>query len=103
MTNDESHPAEAAPEGRDRRRFLKKASRVAMAAGLAGGYGGFVAVAGRYLYPARTGEVMWQFVTELDGIDPGEAIRYRGPAGETIMPARSADSARSSSDGCLPK
>lgn len=72
----------------DRRRFLQNASRTAMVAGLVGGYGGFAAIAGRYLYPARTGDVMWQFVTEADGIDVGEAIRYQGPSGETINIAR---------------
>jgi len=61
-----------------------------MAAGLLGGYGGFAAVAGRFLYPARTGDVMWQFVAEVGGIEVGEAIRYRGPAGETINIARQA-------------
>jgi len=74
----------------DRRGFLKHASRAAMTAGLVGGYGGFIAVAGRYLYPARTGEVMWQFVMEVEGIKVGDAIRYRGPSGETINIARQA-------------
>jgi len=71
-------------EGGDRRNFLKHASRAAMVAGLAGGYGGFGLIAGRYLYPARSGDVLWQFVAEVDGIEVGEAIRYRGPSGETI-------------------
>ena len=78
--------------GTDRREFLKTASRAAMAAGLVGGYGGLALVAGRYLYPARTGEVMWQFVAEVAGIGVGEAIRYRGPAGETINITRRARS-----------
>jgi len=55
-----------------------------MTAGLVGGYGGFVLVAGRYLYPATSGDVMWQFVAEVDGIEVGDAVRYRGPSGETI-------------------
>ncbi len=59
-----------------------------MAAGLLGGYGGFAAVAGRYLYPSRTDEVVWQFVAEVDGIGVGDSIRYRGPSGETINIAR---------------
>jgi Rieske Fe-S protein len=89
--NDETRPdAAPSPEDGDRRGFLKQASRAAMAAGLLGGYGGFAAVAGRYLYPARTGEVMWQFVSEVDGIKVGEALRYRGPSGETINIARQA-------------
>jgi Rieske Fe-S protein len=81
---------EPTPEETDRRGFLKHASRAAMAAGLLGGYGGFAAVAGRYLYPARTGEVVWQFVSEVTGIEVGQAIRYRGPSGETINIARQA-------------
>ncbi len=59
--------------------LVKNASRVAMAVGVVGGYGGFAAISGRYLYPARTGEVMWQFVTEVAGVRVGEAIRYRDP------------------------
>ncbi len=77
-------------KGADRRGFLKNASRAAMAAGLVGGYGGLLAVAGRFLYPARPDEVMWQFVTEVAGIKVGEAIRYRGPSGETINITRRA-------------
>jgi nitrite reductase/ring-hydroxylating ferredoxin subunit len=61
-----------------------------MTAGIVGGYGGFAAIAGRYLYPSRTGEVMWQFVSEVAGIDVGETIRYRGPSGETINITRMA-------------
>ena len=63
----------------DRRGFLKNTSRAAMTVGLIGGYGGFAAIAGRFLYPSKTGDVMWQFVTETAGIEVGEAIRYRGP------------------------
>jgi Rieske Fe-S protein len=89
-------PDDARPDGHsptedpDRRGFIKNASRVAMTAGVVGGYGGFAAIAGRYLYPSRTGDVMWQFVSEVGGIDVGEAIRYRGPSGETINITRMA-------------
>lgn len=76
------------PESPDRRQFLETASRTAMIAGLAGGYGGFALIAGKYLYPATTGEVVWQFVTEVDAIDVGASIRYQGPSGETINIAR---------------
>ena len=90
MTDDARRGEKAAPEGTDRRRFLTGASRAAMAAGLVGGYGGFAAIAGRYLYPARTEEVVWQFVAEVDGMKVGDSIRYRGPSGETINIARRA-------------
>lgn len=78
---------EASP---DRRKFLETASKTAMAAGIIGGYGGFALIAGKYLYPATTGDVMWQFVSEADAIEVGEAIRYRGPSGETINITRMA-------------
>jgi len=81
---DEGNRGAPTGEGDDRRSFLKNASRAAMVAGLAGGYGGFALVAGRYLYPAASDDVMWQFVTEVDGIGVGQAIRFRGPSGETI-------------------
>lgn len=87
---DDTRDVDAMHEGDGRRGFLKNASRVAMAAGLAGGYGGLAAVAGRYLYPARTGEVLWQFVCEVTGLDVGDSIRYRGPSGETINITRTA-------------
>ncbi len=75
-------------ESPDRREFLETASRTAMVAGLVGGYGGFALIAGRYLYPATTGEVMWVFVTEEEGIEVGESVRFQGPSGETINIAR---------------
>ena len=72
----------------DRRTFIDKASKAAMGAGLVAGYGGFGAIAVRYLYPARPDEMSWQYVTEVDRIEPGGALRYQGPAGETINVAR---------------
>lgn len=74
--------------GDDRREFLGKTSKAAMIAGIAGGYGGLGAIAVRYLYPARPDDLSWQFVSEVDRIAEGQAIRYRGPAGETINIAR---------------
>ena len=72
----------------DRRRFLSAASGAAMAAGLAGGYGAFGLIAGRFLYPARPDDRQWQFVVEASQLAIGEALLYRGPAGETINIAR---------------
>lgn len=84
MADDSKPDGHSPAEDPDRRGFIKNASRVAMTAGIVGGYGGFAAIAGRYLYPSRTGEVMWQFVSEVAGIEVGQSIRYRGPSGETI-------------------
>jgi Rieske Fe-S protein len=79
---------EEGQEGADRRAFLEKASKGAMAAGLVGGYGGLGAIALRYLYPARPDERSWQFVAEVDAIEVGTSILYQGPSGETINIAR---------------
>ena len=75
-------------EGQDRRTFLDKASKTAMGAGLIGGYGGLGAIAVRYLYPARPEDLSWQYVSEVDRIEVGSALRYEGPGGETINIAR---------------
>ena len=79
-------PGEKPAEGR--RKFLGKASGAAMVAGLAGGYGGFGAIALRYLYPSTTGDRIWQFVIETDRVKAGESIRFRGPSGEMVNIAR---------------
>jgi len=75
-------------DGENRRAFLGKTSTAAMAVGVIGGYGGLGAIALRYLYPAGAADVAWQFVTEVDRVEVGESIRYRGPSGETINIAR---------------
>jgi cytochrome b6-f complex iron-sulfur subunit len=81
-------PEKPDEQGGDRREFIQNASNAAMVVGLAGGYGGLGAIALRYLYPAHGEELSWQFVTEVEKVKEGEAIRYRGPAGETINIAR---------------
>ncbi len=84
------HESEKNQDGSDRRAFLGKASKGAMAAGLVGGYGGLGAIALRYLYPARPDELSWQFVAEADTIEVGQSLLYEGPSGETINIARQA-------------
>lgn len=74
--------------GPDRRKFLATASTTAMTAGLAGGYGAFGLIAGRFLYPARPDERQWQFVAEADRLAAGDSLLYRGPSGETINVTR---------------
>jgi len=86
----EKHPSDP-PDGDDRRGFLEKVSKGAMTAGLVGAYGGLGAIAVRYLYPARPEELTWQYVAQVDAIRVGEALRYRGPSGETINIARQGD------------
>jgi nitrite reductase/ring-hydroxylating ferredoxin subunit len=80
------------PDPDNRRAFLDKVSRGAMAAGLVGGYGGLGAVAVRYLYPARPDELSWQYVAQVEAVEVGASILYRGPSGETVNIARQARS-----------
>ncbi len=90
MTASKHEPddSETQPE---RRKFLTTASTVAMGAGLAGGYGAFGAIAGRFLYPARPDDRLWQFVIEADRLGLGDSVLYRGPSGETINVTRQAE------------
>ena len=92
---DATHTNPVSPDPQDqsgvdegRRAFIEKASKATMAAGLVGGYGGLAAVGVRYLYPARPDEMSWQYVSEVDRIPVGGALRYEGPSGETINIAR---------------
>jgi nitrite reductase/ring-hydroxylating ferredoxin subunit len=71
-----------------RRAFLSRVSSWAMIAGLAGGYGVFAWISGRFLYPARRSPRQWMFVTEADTLQLGDSLLYRGPSGETINIAR---------------
>lgn len=86
-SDDPVAPESAAPEP-DRRSFLTGASTIAMGAGLAGGYGAFGLIAGRFLYPARGADRQWQLVAETSRLATGESLLYRGPAGETINVTR---------------
>jgi nitrite reductase/ring-hydroxylating ferredoxin subunit len=72
----------------ERRKFLGGASRAAMVVGLAGGYGGLGLIAGRFLYPASTDNLFWQYVTTVDRMTVGDSFVYRGPSGETISITR---------------
>lgn len=80
----------AAPEGEpvDRRAFLSRASGIAMAAGLAAGYGTFGAMAGRFLYPAKPADKAWMFVADVAGFAHGASLSYTAPDGATVAIAR---------------
>ncbi|MCP5118772.1 MAG: Rieske (2Fe-2S) protein [bacterium] len=87
-SNDLEDPPADVPE---RRKFLATASTVAMSAGLAGGYGAFGLIAGRFLYPARPADRQWQLVSETSRLAKGDSLLYRGPSGETINVTRQGD------------
>lgn len=71
-----------------RRSFVSTLTTTAMAAGLAGGYGMFGALAGRYLYPARPLEKRWMFVAELANIANGASLTYQAPDGRAVAITR---------------
>ena len=71
-----------------RRRFIGNISRAAMVTGLAGGYGAFGLIAGRYLYPSRAASSTWQFVVEVRRLSPGDSLEFEAPSGERINIAR---------------
>jgi Rieske Fe-S protein len=71
----------------DRRTFLR-ASSLAMAGGLAAGYGTLGYMAGRFLYPSQPQQRIWLFVAEVDRLQVGKVFPYRTPAGQTISITR---------------
>lgn len=74
----------------DRRAFLT-VSTLAMGGGLAGGYGLFAVMAGRYLYPAEEGDVDWQYVAVADEIQTGQSVEYTAPNGSKMVIARQSE------------
>ncbi len=78
-----SHPAaESTPADRpDRREAL---SRVAMLAGLVGGYGTFAALAARSLFPTGPTPRVRLFVGRVIDFEPGQSLPYTAPDGQTV-------------------
>lgn len=82
-------PAEDAGDSdTDRRGFLATSSSLAMAAGLASGYGTFFTLAGRFLYPAGPDVMGWMYVATLDSLKIGDALTYFAPNGAKVVIAR---------------
>lgn len=84
MTHTAAHNDTPEVSGPKRRTLLSVASILTMLGGLAGGYGMFAYIAGRFLYPLRGRIRQWLFVAEANRLRPGESLRYRAPSGETI-------------------
>lgn len=86
----EAHPVAESTSETGRRHFIG-ASSVAMAAGLAGGYGTFAFMLGRFVYPAGAISRGWLFVCQVDQLAPGAAMDFATPAGQRIVVARQGD------------
>jgi Rieske Fe-S protein len=74
-----------------RRTFLARTTSAAMAGGVVAGYGGFAAIAARYLYPPRKTATGWVFVTDIAGMRVGESRAFRTPTGAMAAIARRTD------------
>ena len=71
-----------------RRTALWLTSRLAMVAGLVGGYGFFAWVGGRFMLPAHTGRLHQLFVTRVSDVPDGGTLLYRTPDGRTVNVTR---------------
>ncbi len=65
-------------------------STVAMAGGLAAGYGTFFAIAGRYLYPSPDPGA-WYYVGRTADIEHDGSLSYESPQGVRVVVRRSAE------------
>jgi len=63
-----------------------------MAGGIVAGYGTFMAMAGRYIFPSEL-ETPWLFVAEANSIRPGDSLAFESPTGAKIAIARRAANA----------
>ena len=75
----------------DRRDALAICSTLAMAGGLAAGYGTFFVYAGRFLFPHGSQPIIRAFVSTVDQFKPGDSIVFHAPSGATIVIARQGD------------
>jgi nitrite reductase/ring-hydroxylating ferredoxin subunit len=82
-----SEVSEPAP----RRVLLTNAARGAMLGGLVAGYGTFGAFAGRYLLSSQS-DRQWLFVSDVQGIRPGESRDFTSPTGVKVTIKRASES-----------
>ncbi len=75
-------------ETTDRREFLSKTSTIAMAGGLAAGYGAFGAMGVKFLYPADKPNVALRFVAIVNDFKVGESREFTTPSGAKVVIAR---------------
>src|SRR5262245_59708919 len=83
-------PGNAAAHDEIGRRGFVIGSTALMTAGLAGGYGMFCHMAGRFLYPAHDVRRRWVFVANERDLKSGDSIAWRTPAGVPIAVTRKA-------------
>lgn len=84
-------PNDAPLERPSRRSFVGAATGVAMAGGLAAGYGAFAVMAGRFLFPTREGNA-WMLVGVAQELAPGASMPFTSPTGIQVVITRRAGS-----------
>lgn len=67
---------------------MERAASFFMMTGLVAGYGYFLSIAARFLYPADGQKKGWLFVKTLKEFEPGQSHEYYSPAGEKIVVTR---------------
>ena len=78
----------------DRRDFLSIASSIAMAGGLAAGYGTLAVMAGRFLYLNQTRRTAWLYVGEAARFGVNESRPFQTPAGQQVTITRRKEEGR---------
>lgn len=83
-------PSPPAPDNHavDRRTFLSKGSSLAMAGGLAAGYGTLAVMAGQFVYRSQPRKMAWVYVADVDRLKSGDVLRYETPVGQSVSITR---------------
>ena len=88
MAHDHAPPVaadrDAAVTPVSRRAALWITSRLALVGGLVGGYGMLAWVSGRFMLPARAGQLHQLFVARIADLRAGDSVLYRTPEGRTV-------------------
>lgn len=71
-----------------RRALLTRLLSTGLVASLIAAYGGFAALAVRFLYPARSERSRWLYVAEVNRIPAGGSMRYVTPSGASVVVTR---------------
>lgn len=83
MTHDlnptDHRPRDGRPRGMSRRAMVWLTSRAAFLGGLAGGYGLFAWIGGRFLLPSQAGRLHQLVVARESELNPGDTLLYQTP------------------------
>lgn len=72
----------------ERRTLLTRILSSGLVVSLIAAYGGFAALAVRFLYPARSERSRWLYVAEVNRVPAGGSLRYVTPSGASVVVTR---------------